>query len=38
MEESLIGDENLQTLYRWKALDEENMIEQSSFALCITRT
>jgi hypothetical protein len=28
MGESTIGDENLQTIYRWKALDEENTLGQ----------
>jgi hypothetical protein len=31
MEKNSNGNENLQTLYRWKAIDEENVIEKFSF-------
>jgi hypothetical protein len=29
MGRSLIGNENLQTIYQWKTLGEENALEQS---------
>jgi hypothetical protein len=33
MEKYLIGNEKLQIIYRWKALDKENTLEQLIFSL-----